>query len=87
MNEIELDVSGFGKDRIRHEMNKIISEQTHDSIVRVRIQGDLTPGILPFLESSYLRSIVPNSINFEITVNRDTRQRFKDRLQLKIDEI
>ena len=70
MLSIDIEPKEFSRSKLEQHLRVELARMDPNSIVRVRIQGELTGETAPLLRAAFLREIAPPSMNVSISYNR-----------------
>ena len=70
MLSIDIEPKEFSRSKLEQHLRDELASLDPNSIVRVRIQGELTGETAPLLRAVFLREIAPPSMNVSISYNR-----------------
>lgn len=73
MHSIELDVTGLGGEDVELVVKEELAALEPDSVVRFRVQGDVSEHVRSVLEAAKLRELAPPSMNVTVSYPRQVK--------------
>ena len=68
MRTMEVDVGGLGRGEVEREVRENLASFDPESVVRLKICGEIREEALPALRAGSLRSLAPPTMNVELRV-------------------
>ncbi len=73
MVDVELEVEGLDRERVRHRVERLLGPIRADAVVRVRLLGEPEPAARDLVSSAGLRRVAPSTMTLTVRRPRSSR--------------